>query len=164
MDASVMRLFHSRDAAHKEFDMIWKEGLMSRDLAYFFLQYLLGELNPAKAHFAILTPTECASIKEKIRKSYTLPSFYRFIDRVRYPQREIKKTFRTARKMSDPLKPKLRYCTQCRTWKDKELFSTKKKKICDECRWHESEHTDLLTLDWEAPEEFMKLWAQRNFR
>ena len=89
MDRSVKRMHSSRYNAHNEFDRLWMEGLMSRHEAYSLLQYILGITDRTKAHFAYLTVDECNEVIRKLRLSYTIPNFFRFVAKMKYERKRI---------------------------------------------------------------------------
>ena len=135
MENSVMRLFGTRNAAHLEFDRLWMEGLMTRHEAYFLLQYILGITDRSKAHFALLRVEQCNEVIRKLRLSYTIPNFFRFLERMKFERKRKKYIgIATHQNIYDTVLKnlKVKHCKACGAWKENKFF-TKSKKNCDDC-------------------------------
>jgi ssDNA-binding Zn-finger/Zn-ribbon topoisomerase 1 len=56
----------ARIEAHDTFDLLWKEGHMSRDHAYLWMQEIMG-LTSDDAHIAKFNPVQCTSLISAVK-------------------------------------------------------------------------------------------------
>lgn len=129
------------------------EGLMPRHLAYFYLQYLLGITNKEKAHIALLSSTECSELISKMRQSYMLCNFYRFLAMIRYSI-PVPKKKKVRRPKPNPTKPKIRVCKKCHIYKEIKLFPSGK--ICIQCLQKREPKMVSKTPRWIGTPDFMQ--------